>query len=273
MYWRIFTVVSSILPPTLKRDGMNAVLFRLIGSLIVFAVIEGSAVAATPASMTPIQISICPPVQLVPDNWAVCGLRLDLPYGNNRDLYGIDAGIGNTVSDEFVGIQVGGINSIIGLESHAIGLQVAGIVNDSVGNMKGIQIGFWNQGGGFEGAQMGFINLVRGDFAGVQMGIINTAIGFDKEIMRKIALSRGGSSRCSVTPGTSAGVQIGLFNDASPSPMQGVQLGLINNAANIKGVQIGLVNSADVMKGVQIGLINIVMESPVPFLPIINTHF
>ncbi len=252
---------------------MEAVLFRLVGSLIVFAAVEGLAAAETPTRMAPIQIAICPPIQLVPDNWGVWGLRLDLPYGNNRDLYGIDAGIGNTVSDKFAGIQVGGINSIAGLESHATGLQVAGIVNDSVGNMKGIQIGFWNQGGGFEGAQMGFINLARGDFDGVQMGAINTAIGFDREIMRKLALSRGALSSRVVMPGTFAGVQIGLFNDASPSPMRGVQLSLINNATNMKGVQIGLVNSADIMKGVQIGLINIIMESPVPFLPIINTKF
>ena len=236
---------------------MKAVLCRLIGSLIVFAAIEGSAVETTPVSMTPIQISICPPIQLLPENWDVWGLRLDLPYGNNRDLYGIDAGIGNIVSDEFVGIQIGGINAIVGLESHAIGLQVAGLVNDSAGNMKGAQISFWNQGGGFAGAQMGFVNLARGDFAGVQMGAINTAIGFDEEIIRKLALSRGALSV--VTPGTFAGVQIGLFNDAFPSPMRGVQLGLINNATN--------------MKGVQIGLINIIMESPVPFSLIINAHF
>src|ERR1035437_953468 len=252
---------------------MKAVLCRLIGCLIVFAAVEGSAVAETPIGMTPIQISICPPIQLVPGNWDVWGLRLDLPYGNNKDLYGVDAGIGNIVSDEFVGIQVGGINSIRGLESHAIGLQVAGILNDSAGNMKGIQISFWNQGGGFEGAQMGFKNLARGDFAGVQMGAINTAIGFDEEIMRKLALSSGALYSRVVTPGTFVGVQVGLFNDAFPSPMRGVQLGLINNATNMKGLQIGLANSADFMKGVQIGLINIIMESPVPFLPIINTHF
>jgi hypothetical protein len=105
------------------------------------------------------------------------------------------------------------------------------------------------------------------------MGAINAAIGFDREILRKLAQSKGGPSRCVVTPGTVAGVQIGLFNDAFPSPMRGAQFGLINDATNIKGAQIGLVNSADVMEGVQIGLINIIMESPFPFLPIINTHF
>src|SRR5450759_3893793 len=98
---------------------MKAFLCRLVGYLIVFAAVEGSAVAETPIGMTPIQISISPPIQLVPGNWAVWGLRLDLPYGNNRDLYGIDAGIGNTISDEFVGIQVGGVNTIVGLESRA----------------------------------------------------------------------------------------------------------------------------------------------------------
>src|SRR5450759_5212792 len=196
---------------------MKAVLCRLIGSLIVFAAIEAYTAEETPISMTPIQISICPPVQLVPNNWDVWGLRLDLPYGNNRDLYGVDAGIGNTVSDDFVGIQVGGINSIVGLESHAIGLQVAGIVTDSVGNMKGAQISFWNQGGGFEGAQMGFINLARGDFAGVQMGAINTAIGFDEEIMRELALSRGALSSRVVTLGAFERVLIARVNVASPS--------------------------------------------------------
>src|SRR5450759_2326604 len=196
---------------------MKAVLFRLVGYLIVFAAVEGSAVAETPIGMTPIQISICPPIQLVPGNWDVWGLRLDLPYGNNRDLYGIDAGIGNIVSDEFVGIQVGGINSIRGLESHAIGLQVAGLVNDSAGNMKGAQISFWNQGGGFEGAQMGCINLARGDFAGVQMGAINTAIGFDEEIMRELALSRGALSSRVVTLGAFERVLIARVNVASPS--------------------------------------------------------
>jgi hypothetical protein len=53
-----------------------------------------------------------------------------------------------------------------------------------------------------------------------------------------------------------------------------VQIGtLYNQAEAIEGVQLGLVNVCNKIKGAQIGLFNVIMDSKVPFLPIINARF
>lgn len=74
---------------------MKKILNRLFVLVLVFAVIDVSGAEETPTKITPLQLSVWNPVQLVPDDWDVWGLRLNLPYGMNRDLYGLDVGVFN----------------------------------------------------------------------------------------------------------------------------------------------------------------------------------
>ena len=109
-----------------------------------------------------------------------------------------------------------------------------GVGHNTAKEMRGIQVA-------------GFFNSVE-KVSGIQVGLMNNT--------EKIS-----------------GIQVaGFFNSAEK--VSGIQVaGLVNIAHEIKGLQIGLYNHANVMTGVQIGIINIIIESKIPFLPIVNAKF
>jgi len=190
------------------------------------------------ADVTPVQVSLCNPGQLFSDKWEVCGLRLNILYGNNRNVYGLDVGVINRVTGNCAGIQIAGLVNMN--DADMMGIQIAGLINTNAAGMIGIQIaGLVNDSYSARGVQ-------------IQTGLI------------------GGNRAQQVT-----GVQIALaISQNRASDMTGVQLApLFNKADHMKGLQIGLVNIAGKMSGVQIGLANIIKESPVAFFPIVNAHF
>ncbi|OGV68084.1 MAG: hypothetical protein A2283_18775 [Lentisphaerae bacterium RIFOXYA12_FULL_48_11] len=147
------------------------------------------------------QLSLWNPVQIVPEDIDVLGLRLNLIYGENRDSYGLDLGLVNSLTRDMLGAQ-------------------AGLLNVSRGEMRGIQIGLDNIVGNIDafglehpsfsrgapcayGLQFGAFNLIypKGVMMGAQVGIINVA---DKI----------------------QGLQVGIVNCAKD--MTGIQIGLIN---------------------------------------------
>lgn len=131
-----------------------------------------------------LQISIwAPRTQLVPDYIDVSGLKLNLPYGSNQNMAGLDLGLvsinGNTAalqvnlfnrsSENFAGLQVGLVNVAgtsggisISLfnstESIARGVDIA-LVNTALEH-RGIQIGLVNYTEFLTGFQIGLINIV-----------------------------------------------------------------------------------------------------------------
>ncbi len=131
-----------------------------------------------------LQISIwAPQTQLVPDYIDISGLKLNLPYGSNQNMAGLDLGLvsinGNTAAlqvnlfnratDNFAGLQVGLINVAgasdgisISLfnstESISRGLDIA-LVNTALEH-RGIQIGLVNYTEFLTGFQIGLINIV-----------------------------------------------------------------------------------------------------------------
>ena len=207
---------------------------------------------------SPLQISLTKSYQLVSADKDVCGLRLNLPVGENRNIYGLDLGFwGDAVESKGImlnlignmrtfshyqedvsvtkGIEIGGLLNIQFLASMK-GLQLASLANINIGNIDGIQIaGLFN------------IGWVRGiQIAGLYNG-----------------------------SGDARGIQIsGLCNRAQS--VRGIQIGLINfttELSSVRGIQIGLINATKELFGLQIGLVNYVRESPVPILPIINLKF
>jgi hypothetical protein len=185
---------------------------------------------------TPFQIALVYPVQLSRPDSSVTGLRVNLVYGRNKDLSGVDLGFTNHITGQFRGVQFGITNLV---ENSFAGIQEGVLFNDVEGDFAGIQ------GGALGGS-------VKGTFRGVQGGFLNVT-----------------------TSGDFHGWQTSAFSSVCDTDMRGLQTSLFLNVVKgeCKGMQFGAVNFCDRLKGVQIGLINIVENGPVKFLPLINACF
>jgi hypothetical protein len=138
---------------------------------------------------TPIQIALFAPIQIAPVDSDVYGLKLSLPYGVNRTLYGLDVGAWTVVKEWQYGIQIGALFASRGnSESRSYGLNIAGLVNLSKGSGYGISIGglvnyaadaitglqlaCWTSAKKMTGLQLGVVNYAD-DLTGVQLGLVN----------------------------------------------------------------------------------------------------
>ncbi|MDA0334496.1 MAG: hypothetical protein O2782_04965, partial [bacterium] len=93
---------------------------------LVAVLVAAFACTAVPASATPIEVSLVPPLQIAGAGSSVKGLRLVLIYGENADVSGLDLGLVSKTSGNQVGLQWGLVH-----------------LND--GNFKGLQDGFYNR--------------------------------------------------------------------------------------------------------------------------------
>ena len=160
------------------------------------------------AVVSPLAVSIFPPVQFPGDSFDITGLRLDVLWGVHNSVYGFDlGGIGNETKTAMAGIQLAGVFNYNQGSATAIGVQAAGIANVNIqkAHVVGLQVALFNG------------NYAESSLLGVQAGVVNM------------------SSFTSMT-----GVQVGLFNTAGS--VQGIQIGLINKARALHGLQIGLAN-------------------------------
>ena len=232
--------------------------------LVAFALIAISASVAS-ADATWCQLSFYSPGDLMLP-WArsdVYGLRIDLPYGNNKGcLLGADIGVVGVLSDRMTGFQATGFNlvdlaSVKGLQIGVVanrdrdfqGLQVSGILNWNEDDSAGVQIGTINYGGEFTGLQIGGVSWMIGNLSGV---------AFDCAL----------TTRNNFTGWSLAGFNYGLKD------VSGAQMGGINVAAETsKGLQLGFINFAKHHEGLQLGLININSSGFLPCFPGINFNF
>jgi hypothetical protein len=156
---------------------------------------------------SPLQTSFTRSYQLVPSHKDVCGLRLNLPAGDNHTITGLDLGfLGSAIESK--GIQL----NLIGNFTHfsasgdggCKGIQIGGLGNLHMGaGMQGIQIaGLFNGGDELRGIQIAGLFNGEGEVRGIQIA--------------------------------------GLFNLATS--VRGIQIGLINVTQELTGLQIGLVN-------------------------------
>ena len=119
-------------------------------------------------AVTPIQIALFNPIQLAPSDKSVTGVRLNLIYGKNASLVGLDIGFINHLTEKSFGIQHGFISYN---ESDFTGFQT-NFISITKGEFTGLQEGFYNGAGKGTGFQYGFINRRH------QMGRI--AVGRDQ---------------------------------------------------------------------------------------------
>ena len=153
--------------------------------LIAFAalVVAFAGAAASAFDTTPLQLSIWPPrLQVVPDYIDVSGIKLNLPFGGNQTIVGLDAGIASTshktsalqvnllnrVHEEYAGLQVGLLNQT----GNSSGVQIGVLMNATDSIAKGIQIGLINTSLEMSGLQIGLINYTE-FMTGFQIGVIN----------------------------------------------------------------------------------------------------
>lgn len=121
------------------------------------------------AENRPIQLSLFTPVQIFPEDDSIIGIRLNLLYGRNASITGLDLGLVNHTTS---GISKGWQTGLIGwIDSDFVGLQ-DNSVNVVKGNFKGFQLGFVNYAKVAEGFQLGFVNYVE-SMNGLQIGFLN----------------------------------------------------------------------------------------------------
>jgi hypothetical protein len=230
---------------SLKLVGIGAVLFLVVAPGYAAdltpsspaRVLAASALgtdAAPSTTWTLFQGSIFNPVQIYSETVSVRGLRINLFYGKNANVRGLDIGIVNQADDLASGFQAAGIaNAARELD----GVQIAFGFNDARGRASGFQgAGFVNLAGKLKGAQIGFMyNEVE-----------ERAAGFQATSVANFA-------------STLEGVQLALLH---------------NRSASVVGAQISLlVNQTDDLAGVQIGLLNFNEGGLLPFFPLLNFGF
>jgi len=116
-----------------------------------------------------LQLSLFNPIQVRPEETSIFLLRVNLIYGKNVSVKGLDIGIVNHCTGGVTkGIQWGLVGFV---EGDFIGWQDH-FVNISGGTFTGLQSGFYNDLDNGEAFQFGFINRAR-TVSGFQLGFVN----------------------------------------------------------------------------------------------------
>jgi hypothetical protein len=117
----------------------------------------------------PFQLALFNPLQIRGEETSITALRLNLIYGKNVSVTGLDIGIANhCTGGQSLGLQYGLVGFI---EGDFMGWQDNGI-SIVMGRFSGFQSGFYNHCGQGEGFQMGFVNRAT-DMRGFQLGLVN----------------------------------------------------------------------------------------------------
>lgn len=129
---------------------------------------DGAVPAHGAQGAAPIQLALFEPVQIVKPDRSVSGLRLDLIYGRNVDVTGVDWGLVNHDTGSGFAWQAGVVNMV---QNNFTGWQDGG-VNVTGGTFTGLQSGVFNQSEAMNGFAYGIVNRTR-SMHGVQLGVVN----------------------------------------------------------------------------------------------------
>ncbi|TGK25348.1 LA_2272/LA_2273 family lipoprotein [Leptospira stimsonii] len=170
-------------------------------------------------------------------------VRVNLLYGEVKNLYGVNLGIINSVKDRLIGVQVGGVNF-------------------SDGKTYGAQLSLYNEAknGSFT-VQAGGVNKVENAGTGLQLGLYNAASNSGVYFTAGIYNKGSSGATIGLINDEGLGINIGGFNYG-----YGVNLGLINSG---KGLSIGAINMGE-DGNFQIGVLNFCSDGPFPIMIGIN---
>jgi hypothetical protein len=158
---------------------------RTVCALILFLSLATSAQEVLAQDEHPIQLSLLAPVQLVPEDEGVRGVRLSLFYGKNTSVTGVDIGAVNHTTRDFLGVQFGFVGvaegsftgaqlnwvnvvdgsfegfqwGIVSSVDDGLGLQLSGV--NHARNFRGLQVALVNYAETLDGIQLGLVNIIR----------------------------------------------------------------------------------------------------------------
>jgi len=144
-------------------------------ALLALAILLTPAVAGTASAQgKPFQLALFNPAQIVPETESIAGLRINLLYGVNQDVQGVDWGLVNHVRGGCKAWQSG----IVGIvEKDFTGWQDCW-VNITRGEFTGFASGGYNQAENGHGFMLGFVNVTR-NMRGFQLGVLNVTETLD----------------------------------------------------------------------------------------------
>jgi hypothetical protein len=143
----------------------------LVASVVVFSITcsLGAGDGFADQEGEPFQLALFNPLQIREESASITALRLNIIYGKNVAVTGLDLGIANhCTGGQSVGLQYGLLGFI---EGDFLGWQ-DNVVSIVFGDFTGFQSGFYNHCGQGEGFQMGFVNRAT-DMRGLQLGLVN----------------------------------------------------------------------------------------------------
>jgi hypothetical protein len=160
----------------LKTHEEKNLIFRNFtkGILVALSIICSNFSAAESSDVSPLAVSLFPPLQLPSSGYSIRGLRLSV-VGVHREFRGLDlALLGNVTDVTFTGFAISGLFNYNGGHSTVIGLQLAGLanLNSASSEIYGVQIAAYNNAGTVHGLQLGLLNIAN-ELHGVQIGIFN----------------------------------------------------------------------------------------------------
>ena len=145
---------------------------RMAAILVLLALMMLPTLVSAQSDARPIQIALVNPIQIFNEDTSITGLRLNLLYGRNQNVKGIDLGLiaGHTTGNG-KGVQWNLVNITDGMFT---GFQW-GAVNIVGGQSTAFQLGWFNQTkASSESFQWGLLNVAE-DMSGFQLGIVNYA--------------------------------------------------------------------------------------------------
>ncbi len=119
----------------------------------------------------PIQVALVTPVQIVPQNEDVSGLRLNFIYSVNRSVKYVDLGLINVATGgESEGVEW----ALVAYNKGSFQGWQSGIAAVTRGSFTGLQTGWFTSAGQGKGLQWGLVNTAQ-HWNGLQLGFVNYA--------------------------------------------------------------------------------------------------
>ena len=141
---------------------------RITISVFCTLIILALAVSAH-AEKQPVQLALIAPIQIFPEDYTIGGVRVNLLYGRNAAVRGLDLGLVNHTT---TGVSMGLQHGVVSInEADFVGWQ-DNAVNITRGDFEGFQSGLVNYANYANGVQLGLVNYAV-SMKGLQVGLVN----------------------------------------------------------------------------------------------------
>jgi hypothetical protein len=158
---------------------MRNISFVVAALVVLGSGLAGAGVQAGEAK--PVQLALWSPAQIFAPGTAIHGVRLNLIYGVNAEMVGLDVGIANRTTGDCKALQYGIVglvegkftgwqDNFINVSTDFEGFQ-SGAYNGA-DSCRGFQWGFVNNTKSMRGFQLAFVNLTE-QMHGLQIGLVN----------------------------------------------------------------------------------------------------